>query len=152
VTTPATLLDPTRYPLSVRDRILLLVRIWWIAAGIPLAIRRRPLPDVVRRLGARRGHRTWPPLLLSRAVSRGLRIGPWQPRCIIRALVLYRLLRAQGTPAELVIGLSERATSTDAHAWIEVAGRDVGPAPGRFGHQELVRYPQETVRRADGAL
>jgi len=80
--------------------------------------------------------------LLSRAVSRGLRIGPWRPRCLLRSLVLYRLLREQGVDAQLVIGLPDRASSPDAHAWVEVDGRDVGPWPGRKGYEELTRYPR----------
>jgi hypothetical protein len=55
---------------------------------------------------------------------------------------LYRLLRAQGDPAELVIGLTELPESPDAHAWIELDGRDIGPLPGRGHHRELARYPR----------
>jgi hypothetical protein len=40
-----------------------------------------------------------------------------------------------------VIGLPSSPTDKDAHAWVEVRGIDIGPAPGRLGHAELVRYP-----------
>ena len=55
--------------------------------------------------------------------------------------MLYRLLRRQGDPAELVIGLPASPRDKDAHAWVELDGRDVGPFPGRNGHVELARYP-----------
>jgi hypothetical protein len=58
-------------------------------------------------------------------------------------MVLYTLLRDQGVAAELVIGLPTHGTSTDAHAWVEVAGRDVGPHPGSLGAAELTRFPRD---------
>jgi hypothetical protein len=77
----------------------------------------------------------------SRAVNRSL-LGPSGPiRCLPRALVLYRLLREHGVEAELVIGVQPDSTSHEAHAWVEVDGKDVGPRPGRMGRGELVRYP-----------
>jgi hypothetical protein len=56
-------------------------------------------------------------------------------------LVLFRLLREQGEQAELVIGLLPNAPNQRAHAWVELDGRDVGPPPGRFGHEEMARLP-----------
>ena len=56
------------------------------------------------------------------------------------SLVLYRLLREQGDDAELVIGLPQTPADKDAHAWVELAGRDVGPPPGRGPHEELARF------------
>ena len=105
-------------------------------------LRRRPLPDAVGKLGARPRPPTdrIDPRRLSRIVHRTLRIGDRRPRCLINALVLYRLLREQGDPAELVIGLPHDARDKDAHAWVELDGVDVGPPPGRDGHEELARY------------
>jgi hypothetical protein len=121
----------------------LLVRVWALAFRIWLLLRRHPLPAVVAALdGPTDGASRTPVALLSRAVSRGLRIGPWRPRCLLRSLVLYRMLREQGDTAELIIGLKGRAVTSDAHAWVEVAHRDVGPWPGGSGYQELTRYPR----------
>jgi len=128
--------------LTLLGKLALLARVWWTAVRVQLALRRKPLHQVVTELGRPASRPAVPVSLLSRAVSRGLRVGGWQPRCLIRSLVLYRLLRAQGDPADLVIGLHERATSPDAHAWIELGGRDVGPLPGRGAHRELSRYPR----------
>jgi hypothetical protein len=130
--------------LSASARIRLLWRVWMAALRVQLTLRRHRLPEAVVLLGGSSSQPPLPPALLSRAVSRGLRIGPWQPRCLVRSLVLYQLLRAQGDPAELVIGLTERPESPDAHAWIELAGREIGPWPGRGQHLEMARYPRRT--------
>lgn len=131
--------------LALPAKVLLLARVWVTFATVHAELIRNPLARAVVHLSSppKRAPNYHEPMRLSRAVSRGLRIGPWQPRCLIRSLVLYRLLRAQGDAAELVIGLPNRALTSDAHAWIELLGRDVGPPPGRWHHQELVRYPQE---------
>jgi Transglutaminase-like superfamily len=105
-------------------------------------LRREPLPRVVEsfagrvrgvipRVEARR---------LSRIVHGTLHLGPFRPRCLVNALVLFRLLRAQGDAAELVIGLPQDARDHEAHAWVEVERIDVGPPPGRGSHEELARY------------
>jgi len=82
----------------------------------------------------------WPVPRLSRAVDRCLLVGPARARCLVRAMVLYRLLRRQGLRPQVVIGLPPAAGAPDAHAWVELDGHDVGPAPGRSGHDELARY------------
>ena len=71
---------------------------------------------------------------------RSLRIGGIRPRCLYNALVLYRLLREQGDQAVLVIGLPPTAANEEAHAWVELSGYDVGPPPGRNGHEPLARF------------
>jgi hypothetical protein len=77
---------------------------------------------------------------LSRIVHGTLRLGPLRPRCLVNALVLFRLLRAQGDEAELVIGLPHDPQDHEAHAWVEVERIDVGPPPGKGSHEELARY------------
>ncbi len=141
--TPARQPDPGvgPRPLGVTGRLRLLARVWTTAALVRVALRRSSLPDLVRRLGPADGRKPMPPALLSRAVSRGLRLGPWQPTCLVRALVLYRLLREQGDRPTLIIGLHDERPTTEAHAWVELDGRDIGPAPGAFGHRALARYP-----------
>ena len=114
----------------------------WTFVRVHALLRRRPLPEVISTLG-RPGGAGWPRLRavrLSRTVDRVLRVGRRRPRCLILALVLYRLIRAQGDDAEVVIGLPLDAREKDAHAWVEVEGVDVGPPPGKGVHQELARY------------
>lgn len=142
----------TNEPVSVVDKLRLLARVWLLAVRIQMLLKRHPLPVVVSALeGWTDGVSRFPVALLSRAVSRGLRVGPWRPRCLLRSLVLYRMLRAQGDVAELVIGLKGRAVGSDAHAWVELAGRDVGPWPGGAGYQELTRYPRQPSAAAERA-
>lgn len=118
------------------------MRIWVLLARVLVGLRREPLPAYVARLGrpeTERGGRLAPDRL-SRAVDRSLRVGGRRPRCLVNALVLYRLLREQGDEAELVVGLPARPVDKDAHAWVELAGVDIGPPPGRSGHEELARF------------
>ena len=133
---------PDHAPLSLREKVLLATRVWVRFALVSLRVRRQPLPRLVARLTAvdggppRRHHAS---ATLARAVDRSLRIGSHRPRCLINALVLFRLMREQGDHVELVIGLPEQAADERAHAWVELEGRDVGPPPGRAGHREMAR-------------
>jgi Transglutaminase-like superfamily len=130
--------------LTLIQKARLAARIWTRFFLVVVDLRREPLPALVNRLADTSGrsrrarHR---PATLSRAVNRSLRIGSRRPRCLVNALVLFRLLREQGEPAELVVGLLPKAPDHRAHAWVELAGRDVGPPPGRFGHEEMARLP-----------
>ena len=118
------------------------MRILLSFAVVRVRLLRRPLPDVVRELATPR--RTQPSLVgprrLGRIVHDVLMVGPFSPRCLFLALVLYRLLRQQGRDVELVIGLPAEARDKDAHAWVELDGADVGPPPGGVGYQPLARY------------
>lgn len=140
--------------LTLRQKATLAVSMWVCLARIVVNLRRCPLPEVVDRCVARPSAPPPPadltPRRLSRASYRVLAIGPYRPRCLLRALVLLELLRAQGRPAVLVIGLPEQAQSKDAHAWVEVDGRDVGPPPGSPRHAPLVRYPEPPIPAAGG--
>jgi hypothetical protein len=103
---------------------------------------REPLPTLAARMGSvgpARSQRI-PPRQLAWAVDRTLHVGSLRPRCIFNALVLYRLLREQGDQAELVIGLPKNAADQSAHAWVELDGIDVGPPPGRNGHEQMARF------------
>ena len=52
----------------------------------------------------------------------------WHPvRCLQRSIVLARLLRDIGVPAQLVIGY--RMTPFFSHAWVEVNGRVINDSP-----------------------
>ena len=57
-----------------------------------------------------------------------------------RSQVLFQLLREQCDEAELVIGLPDDGRNRIAHAWVELDGRDGGPAPGRGTHEPLARF------------
>jgi hypothetical protein len=128
-------------PLSLGAKTGLALRIWSLYPRVLVGLRRQELPAYVARLGTPGGRRApLAPDRLSRAVDRSLRVGSRQPRCLVSALVLYRLLREQGDAAELVIGLPETPADKEAHAWVELGGVDVGPPPGRGTHEELARF------------
>jgi len=47
--------------------------------------------------------------------------GPWRASCLVRSLVLARLLRARGIPCELVVGSRLDGVAAErfsAHAWV----------------------------------
>jgi hypothetical protein len=74
---------------------------------------------------------------LGRAVMRALVLTPGGTKCLMRSLVLLRLLARRGvTDAELIIAVQPGPAVLDAHAWIELAGRALLP-PGD-GHERLL--------------
>jgi hypothetical protein len=128
-------------PLALRAKAGLALRIWSLYPRIVVGLRREPLPSFVARLGeVERRRAPLAPDRLARAVDQSLRIGRRQPRCLVSAVVLYRLLREQGDEAELVVGLPQTPADKEAHAWVELGGEDVGPPPGRGTHEELARF------------
>lgn len=128
--------------LSFTAKAVWFARVWVAVLGVHVGLRRWPLPDLIDRLGRRSSprRRRLPRLKLSRMVERSLHVGPYRPRCIVGSLVLYRFLSEQGDSPELVIGLPTEPRDPLAHAWIEIEGVDLGPAPGRDGHEELARF------------
>jgi hypothetical protein len=74
---------------------------------------------------------------LGRAVMRALVLTPGGTRCLMRSLVLLRLLARRGiTEGELIIAVQPGPSVLDAHAWIELDGRALLP-PGD-GHERLL--------------
>jgi hypothetical protein len=71
------------------------------------------------------------------AVRLATSIWPFRTTCLVRSMVLARMLRRRGYSADVVIGLPEEGIDDNvrfAHAWVEV--RD---GPGSPGFSELVR-------------
>jgi transglutaminase superfamily protein len=66
-------------------------------------------------------------LRLGRAVMRTLALLPTDSRCLIRALVLSRLLARRGISSTIVIGV-RRDPEFLAHAWVERNAEAVLPA------------------------
>jgi hypothetical protein len=93
---------------------------------------RRDLPSVVdslrgpsavandlraQAIGARLGH----------AVDRTLALVPFDSRCLVRSLVLTRMLGRRGIASTLVIGVAVDPAFS-AHAWVESGGRPLLPS------------------------
>jgi Transglutaminase-like superfamily len=70
---------------------------------------------------------------LGRAVATVLSLLPGDTRCLVRSLVLTRLLGRRGISARLVIG-ARSGPEFLAHAWVECGGLPVlHPGDGTFG-------------------
>jgi len=66
-------------------------------------------------------------------VARTLTLMPGDTRCLVRSLVLTRLLARRGIPSTLVIG-ARAAPDFLAHAWVECEGQPVlSPGDGSLG-------------------
>jgi Transglutaminase-like superfamily len=63
-------------------------------------------------------------LRLGYIVERLLAVFPTDDRCLIRSLVVLRMLGERGIPANLVIGVRTES-GFGAHAWVEYDGRPV---------------------------
>ena len=124
------------------DKVRLALRVWLAYGRVWVLLHRLPLHEAIGVLGRREilTPSLGEPSRYSRAIHRLLRVGQKRPRCLPSAMVLFKLLRAEGIDAELVIGLPSSPESHIAHAWVEIDGRDVGPPPGRRNHEELARY------------
>lgn len=128
--------------MTPQQKIALAARIWVHAMAVHVLLRTQPLPKVISLSVAKSPLLTYgtDAVRLGQIVRRVLTVFGRPPRCLIAALVAHRILRAGGYNVELVIGLPRDATDKDAHAWLELGGRDIGPPPGQSGHIELARY------------
>jgi hypothetical protein len=94
---------------------------------------RSQAPSAVRATYAVDGHTLDEARRLGRAVVRTLALLPGDTRCLVRSLVLTRLLARRGISTRLVIG-ARAAPKFVAHAWVEYAGSPVlSPGDGSFG-------------------
>ncbi len=74
---------------------------------------------------------------LGRAVMRALVLTPGGTKCLMRSLVLLRLMARRGiVDGELIIAVQPGPAILDAHAWVELDGRALLP-PGD-GHERLL--------------
>jgi Transglutaminase-like superfamily len=73
---------------------------------------------------------------LGRVVGRTLSKLPADSRCLVRSLVLSRLLARRGIPAKLVIGVRLEPTF-EAHAWVESGGIPLLPPEEMTGGRLL---------------
>jgi hypothetical protein len=108
-------------------------------------LRRRDLPHVVEAIRTPRRARRGLPLpdgrregrRLGAAVVRTLEPLPVDSRCLMRSLVLMRILARRGVSGSLVIAVRpEELLALAAHAWVEVDGLPMlapaGPDHGRL--------------------
>jgi len=131
---------PVDRPLDVRERGRLVAEILAAYLGTRREMARKPIAAVIDRL---RAGTEWPAPLaaerleearrLGRAVARTLALAPGDTRCLVRSLVLMRLLSRRGLAAKLVIGARPQPEFL-AHAWVEYGGEPVlSPGDDSFG-------------------
>ena len=115
-------------PLQIRRKAGLVVEIFATYVRLRLVLPGRPLPDVLARLRGGAEQRAEVTLddqvsgiRLGRAVSKALAPLPFDSRCLVRSLVLTRMLARRGITAQLVIGV-EPGPDFSAHAWVEADG------------------------------
>ena len=139
-------------PLTFAERVALASEIVVSYIVARRDLKSAPIADVVAALrrsdGRRRAEGALPPgdgversssdmlvraSRLARAVVAMLALFPGDSRCLVRSLVLTRLLARREIPSRLVIG-ARTAPEFLAHAWVECAGAPVlDPGDGSFG-------------------
>lgn len=126
--------------LSSIERLRLAAEILLAYGRVRWSLRRDSLPGVVATLRSAPPANTGVVLLpepaldgqrLGDAVVRTLSPVPSAARCLMRSLVLLRLLARRGVHGALVIAVQpNQEMALDAHAWVEVDGRPLlTPAP-----------------------
>jgi hypothetical protein len=130
--------------MNLAARARLAAEILYDYAYIRRGLRHANLPDVLRELRhipQRQGPLGAAPedrARLARAVVRTLEPLPVDSRCLMRSLVLLRLLSRRGVAGSLVIAARpEERERLDAHAWVEVEGRPL-LAPAGMQDSRLV--------------
>jgi hypothetical protein len=122
------------------------LRSFWLLARVAAHLQVSRLPAVlaaIDRRAARRPYRESLPaaesLRLLEAAARRLRP---RPRCLVRALAGYELLRERGVDVRCVIGGRRGGPGFEAHAWLEIEGRVLlgGPVDG---YQRIWHWPPE---------
>jgi transglutaminase superfamily protein len=126
-----------RMPADLRVRVALEI------VATYLQVRRRMLRgdvrDVVERLrdGAVDAHDPYVAYRIGRRLGQPVRRTldplPWDSRCLMRSLVLLRMLARRGVVCQLVIGVRPGET-LEAHAWIE---HDKHPLLPTLGYERL---------------
>jgi hypothetical protein len=122
-------------PLSPRARVALLGEILTEYVPCWRILRTKSVVDMVRAArDVQASHPRGPgfqehkmALRLGRAVVKTLRLLPTDSRCLIRSLVLSRILTRRAIPHTLVIGVRNDPDFM-AHAWVEHEGYPVLPA------------------------
>ena len=118
-------------------KIRLVVEILTTYVRVRWEFRRKDLPETIEAL--RTGRRALAGtsqdpredfrlgLRLGDAVGRTLRPLPFDSRCLVRSLVLTRLLERRGISSQVVIGVRPEPTFA-AHAWVEREGVPLLPS------------------------
>jgi hypothetical protein len=112
--------------LTRRERRLLL-RAWWHLLLVDVALRIVPVTWLLSRTAVvPRRSPSLPPERVGWLLSVARRHSPVRATCLTEALVLARMLRAEGVEATVTIGVACLRGRLRAHAWVEQGGQIVG--------------------------
>ena len=128
---------PKLEPFTPRDKVSLILEIL-TAYGTMLRVlgQKDVIGMVARARAVESGLRVDNPLehqvarRLGKVVGKTLGILPTDSRCLIRSLVLVRILARRSIPSTLVIGV-RKSSEFEAHAWVEHDGKAILP-PGEY--------------------
>jgi hypothetical protein len=119
-------------------RVGLVLEVCWWTAAFPVLLRcvkLRRLLELVTTTNSSATPERDDVRLVIRFTSRLARCWPAQGTCLVRSLVLYRVLRRMGLPVHIVFGVSPAETGMIGHAWLtpsEWQGLSLGQAGERF--------------------
>ena len=129
---------------GARD-LILLVRIASLAMLLPGLLRILDLPALMRFLTPASGRSRSAVIDSDRPVRLTNLVLGRAPRthrtCLVRSLVLYRLLRLGRLPAQLHIGVQSTEGRLAGHSWLTCFGQPVAEGPGHNGFAEIYVYP-----------
>jgi hypothetical protein len=117
-------------PAPVATKAALAAEVLAAYARVRLLLARRPLPETLKALrgcdaspALRETHEgmPWVGLRLAQVAIRTLEPLPTDSRCLMRSLVVLRMLARRGIDSRLVIGV-QPGTTFQAHAWLEHDG------------------------------
>jgi hypothetical protein len=122
-----------RMPVDLRLRVAVeIVATYVLVRGRMLRGDVRAVVETLRR-GAVDAHSPYDAYRIGRRLGQPVRRTldplPWDSRCLMRSLVLLRMLARRGVVCRLVIGVRP-GESLEAHAWIEHAGHPLLPTLG----------------------
>lgn len=130
--------------LGALRRALLAAEIIATYVMVRLTLRRHTLPDTVAALRDARpapGGADEDTVALGRhlawATVRTISLLPADSRCLMRSLVLTRLLARRGVPSAFVLSAAP-GPQFEAHAWVEFAGQPL-LVPAGAEHSQLLR-------------
>jgi hypothetical protein len=131
-------------PLPLSRKLRLAAEILLTYGHVRWTVRRQELPRVVETLRSESGWR-WPSRPLPDGARDGVRLGqavvrtleplPADSRCLMRSLVLLRVLARRGVDCSLVIAVKPGGQlALGAHAWVELDARPLlAPAGADYG-------------------